>query len=221
MQRLAMALLTVRDLSVAAGGSPLLQGLSLELRPGHMTALVGPSGSGKTSLLRALAGLDDPAEGEVRLLGRLPAEWGWPVWRRRVCWVSQRPVLLDGTVRMNLARPFEYATTEGPFPEEQALTYLDRLGLERTRVEQNALTLSEGQRQRVALARALLVGPPVMLLDEPTSALDPAALEATESLVRQTVDGAGAGALVVTHDRAQAERWCDDILDLADWGPRG
>lgn len=216
-----MALLTVSDLAVSAGGELLLEGLSLEVEVGRLVAVVGPSGSGKTTLLRALAFLADPERGTVELGGRPPEHWGWPGWRRRVCYVAQRPVLLDATVRENLERPFAYGTAEGPFPEDRAREHIERLGLEPSRMDQNARTLSEGQQQRVALARALLVEPSVLLLDEPTSALDPEALSATENLVSDVVRESEAGALVVTHDRAQAERWCDETLDLSEWRAHG
>jgi len=221
MHPCAMALLTVKDLSVAAGGQTLVAGLSLAIEPGRTTAIVGPSGSGKTTLLRALAYLSDPAAGEVRLEGRTPEELGWPRWRRRVCYVAQRPTLLDDTVAANLARPFRYAAADEPYSEERARDHLARLGLGESRYDQNAHTLSEGQQQRVALARALLVRPSVLLLDEPTSALDRDAVASAEALVSEVVREHAAAALVVTHDRDQAERWCDEIVDLADWRPRG
>ena len=212
-----MSLFTARGVSISAGGQRLVTGSSFALEPGELVALVGPSGSGKTTLLRCLAMLSDPDEGEVRLRGKLPAEHGYPEWRRRVSLVSQRPVLLEATVRHNLARPFTYATAAGaPFPEDRARDWLERLGIARDRFDQTATTLSEGQQQRVALVRALLVEPDVLLLDEPTSALDPDALAAVESLVTDHVRDRDRAALIVTHDRAQTDRWCTRAMQLGD-----
>ena len=210
-----MTLFTAIGVGVAAGGQRLPGDISFELEPGELVALVGPSGSGKTTLLRALALLSDPATGEVRLHGRTPAEHGYPEWRRKVALVAQRPVLLDAGVGENLARAFTYKTARAPFDDARARALLEKLGLGAERWTQNATTLSEGQQQRVSLARTLLVEPAVLLLDEPTAALDPTALEATETLVRAHVRDTGAAALVVTHDHAQAARWCDRTLTLA------
>ncbi len=199
-------------MDIGLGERMLLTSVALALGPGQRVAVVGPSGAGKTLLLRALAGLDQPAAGTVSVDGQGPAEIGYPRWRRRVMYVGQRAVMFPGPVEHNLRRPFTYATAEAPFPAEGARAGLAALGLAELG-ERPARDLSEGERQRVGLLRALLCGPSVVLLDEPTSALDPAATEAVEHAVRAYTD-AGAGAIVVTHDPAQARRWCTDTLDL-------
>ena len=218
------ALLDIASLAVSAGGKVLLGGLDLRLRAGQLVALVGPSGCGKTTLLRALCGLCDVAAGELRLRGRTPEQWGLPAWRRRVTYLAQRPALLvDGTVREELGRPFEYRTAGGKgLVEARATELLGELGLPEHVLSQQARTLSEGELQRVCLARVLLLEPEVLLLDEPTSALDPEAVAAAERALRQAVAARGAAALVVTHDPAQAERLGDWVVDLGELGrPEG
>jgi putative ABC transport system ATP-binding protein len=207
------AVLELSALSVRAGGATLVDGLDLRLGPGDRVALVGPSGSGKTSLLRAIALLDDPAAGQLRLRGRTPEEWGYPTWRRRVGYVAQRPSLFDATVDLCLRRPFSYSTAGAPFPEERAHAVLVGLGLAGAR-DRDPSTLSEGEKQRVAIARALLVGNDVLLLDEPTSALDHAATAATERLLLEETTTRSRALLWVTHDLLQAERTCTRRVDL-------
>jgi len=212
-------MLDLRGLSVAAGGRVLVSGISITLDKGEMVALCGPSGCGKTSLLRAVAGLDDPAGGHVLLNGLTPCGIGWPRFRRRVVLVDQRPVLLPGSVRENLALPFAYAASMGArFPEEEARTLLETFGVNPERFTQEARTLSQGQQQRVCLARAFLLKPDVLLLDEPTSALDPEAVSSVENTLRTETLRRGLSALIVTHDREQARRLCDRAVDLSDFG---
>ncbi len=201
---------------VAAGGRRLLEGIDLELRQGELLALRGPSGCGKTTLLRAVAGLIDPAAGGVQLAGVCPAELRWPCYRRRNVLVDQQPVLFPGTVRENLARPFRYHTATGSFEPARAAALLATLRLGADRFEQEARELSQGEQQRVCLVRALLLEPAALLLDEPTSALDEEAEAAVEELIAATARKRGLAALIVTHDSLQAERWCHRSYDLRD-----
>lgn len=210
-----MPLLAAHGLTFSAGGQVLHRDLSLELDRGEMVGLVGPSGSGKTTLLRCLALLQDPDRGQLSLDGQSPDDLGYPRWRRQVMLVGQRPVLLDASVRDNLARPFTFATAGASFPEATARTWLERLYLEASRMNQNATTLSEGQMQRVSLVRGLLLEPAVLLLDEPTAALDSKATDAAERLLRERIEATGGAALVVTHDQSQAKRLCDRLVELA------
>jgi putative ABC transport system ATP-binding protein len=205
--------LTVHTLSVGVGGRRLLAGLSFQVDAGERLGLVGPSGCGKTTLLRTMAGLTDPMDGQIDLDGTGGDALGWPLWRRRVTYVPQQPVMFPGDVRTNLARPFAYRVQDRTFDEARLRDWLDRVRLDAACLAQDARTLSVGQQQRVAVLRALAIDPEVLLLDEPTGALDAEAAGAVESLVADRT-AAGAGAVIVTHDRAQARRWCTRVLDL-------
>lgn len=204
-----------------AGGRLLLAGFSLELRAGECVALAGSSGLGKTRLLRAVAGLDDPAAGEVLLQGSTPASMGWPRFRRRVLLVAQRPVMIEGSLLGNLRRPFTYKDAPTPFPKKRARALLRELLLPGKYWRQSSGTLSLGQQQRVALVRALLLEPEVLLLDEPTSALDEEATGCVEALLQQECEGRGMAVLLVSHNRAQAARLCGRRIDLESYALTG
>lgn len=214
-------LLALNGYAVAAGKRRLLEGLDLTLDPGQLLGIIGPSGCGKTTLLRAVAGLIDPAHGEVRFNGTPPGAEGWPNYRRHVVLLDQRPALLDATVEENLARPFTYRSARGGFPRSRAMDLLQRAGIDPGRLSQGARSLSVGQQQRVSLVRALLLDPAVLLLDEPTGALDEDSVAAVETLLREESQRTPFGALLVTHDKSLAARLCDPCIDLGDYEARG
>jgi putative ABC transport system ATP-binding protein len=211
----AAPLLALRDLAVARDGAVLLRGLDLELEHGDFVAVLGPSGSGKSTLLLAIAGLIDPAAGAVLLDGKSPQDWGYPAFRRRVVYVPQKPALLDTTVRVNLERVFSYrSAVEARFDSAEAEAMLERFHLPRTYLDKQAHDLSVGEQQRICLIRSLLIEPRVLLLDEPTSALDVENREFAEQLLREAAREHDVAALVVTHDRQQAERLCSRIVEM-------
>lgn len=199
----------------------LAEGMDIVLKAGEIVGIAGASGSGKTTLLRCAAGLEDPAAGEILLEGHLPAELGWPRYRREAVLLSQQPALLEATVEENLARVFSYSTSDEAFPREEALKLLDTLGIEQRRMDQDARSLSVGQQQRVSLVRALLLRPKVLLLDEPASALDEAAVTNAEQLIQDAIrEERCQAALWVSHDRDQLSRVSAHVVDLAEYAPK-
>ncbi len=208
------ALLRIENLQFGVDGAPLCAPFTQDLHAGELVGIAGPSGCGKSTLFRAIALLDQPLGGRVLFRGEDPAALGWTAFRRRVVLVSQREVLLDRSVRGNLERVFSYTVAGEKFPAPQAVTLLHRVGLPAEALEQNARTLSGGEQQRICLVRALLTRPEVLLLDEPTSALDEATADAVEALIRDEARSRGLAALIVTHERARAERWCDRVIPL-------
>jgi len=150
----------IESLSRRLGGRDVLRGLSLEVEPGEWLALLGPSGAGKTTLLRAIAGLEKPDSGRVRLGDRDAA--AIPPRERRVGFVFQDLALWPSlTVEGHLR---EITSSPAPLLERFSLT-----GLQHKKPHE----LSGGERQRLALARALAHDPALLLLDEPFSGLDP------------------------------------------------
>jgi putative ABC transport system ATP-binding protein len=206
-----VALLDMDGVAISVGDRVLLSGLSLSLEAGERVAVVGPSGSGKTELLRAVAGLRDADTGTFALRGRSRESMPYPEWRRRVTYVTQRAVLLEGSVLDNLVRPFRYHSVGAEPDEAELATLVERLSLRSDVLSASARTLSVGEQQRVAFIRALAIRPDVLLLDEPTSALDPDATRALEELVRER----DLTALVVSHDPAQRERLTHRSVEIA------
>ncbi|MGA9521552.1 MAG: ATP-binding cassette domain-containing protein [Myxococcaceae bacterium] len=213
--------LSAAGLERAVGARVLWRGFSLELRRGESVALTGPSGSGKTVLLRTLAGLEPVEAGEVTLDGRSQRDWRMPAFRARVSYLSQRPVLFEGSVLDNLRRPFALRIhRDRRFDPDRALSLLARLGRDDVFLSQQGANLSGGEGQIVALVRVLLVEPTVLLLDEATASLDPDATRRVEALIadwrRESRERA---CLWVSHDPAQLGRVATRSVSLRDeWG---
>jgi putative ABC transport system ATP-binding protein len=201
-------------LHVHRGGSLLVENFELQLQRGMRTGLVGPSGSGKTSLLRVLCGLDNPSRGSLELAGQDPEALGWPHFRRRVVFVCAEPVVFETSVLDNVLRPGTYASSSGPFDEDDARDLLTALGLG-SKLDALATELSFGERHRVALARAIMVQPDVLLLDEPTTGLDDAAVAALEDTLKECSDRRGTAMLIASHDLAHLGRLCGQEIRIS------
>jgi putative ABC transport system ATP-binding protein len=183
----------------------VLRDLDLEL-PVGATAVLGPSGSGKSTLLRVLNRLADPDSGVVRFHGRDVRELDPLELRRRAVLVPQLPAPVPGSVADNVRY--------GPRLQGREVDVeppLRLAGLDAGYAERDASRLSVGEQQRVMLARALALEPEVLLLDEPTAALD----ETAKATVEQALAGLErVSMVVVTHERAQAERLATRVVEL-------
>jgi subfamily B ATP-binding cassette protein MsbA len=191
---------------------PVLQGLSLEMRPGEVTALVGASGAGKSTLASLLYRFYEPAAGEIRIDGVDIRQIARRSLRDHIGIVPQEPVLFNGTIRENIRYGWLDATNEEVEHAAQvanAAEFITRLpeGYD-TVLGERGVTLSGGQRQRVAIARAVLKDPRILLLDEATSSLD----VRSEALVRDALETLmqGRTTLVIAH-RLSTIRTADQI----------
>lgn len=160
----------------AEGAAPVVSGISLEIEPGGVHALVGRNGSGKTTLLKIIQGLYQPQKGRVLLDGADMAQFTRAELADWLGYVPQESVLFAGTVRDNITSRQPNAT------DEEIIKAATEAGVHHfiidlpdgyaTEIGEAGSRLSGGQRQRIAIARALVGDPPVVLLDEPSSSLD-------------------------------------------------
>ncbi|HKF16627.1 MAG TPA: ABC transporter ATP-binding protein [Candidatus Dormibacteraeota bacterium] len=216
------ALVELREATrVYNGGSAraALDGVTLEIGLGELTAIMGPSGSGKSTLLNLVAGLDRPSSGRVVVDGAdltNMSEAALARFRRqRIGFVFQFFNLLPSlTVRENVLVPAQLAGMPAGKAEARSRELLDRLGIAET-AGRFPSRLSGGQQQRVAMARALINSPALVLADEPTGALDSATgvqvMELLTELHRE-----GQAILLVTHDAKLATRHAERVVSLFD-----
>ncbi len=199
-----MAELRIAALAKAFGDCAVLRGVALEVPTGELVAILGASGSGKTTLLRLLCGFERADAGSIDIDRRRVTGPGLHVAaeRRHVGYVAQEgalfPHLLVGD---NVLFGLPAARRREP---DRAGPWLELVGLPAAYARRPPQELSGGEQQRVALARALAPGPRLVLLDEPFSALDAAARVETRRAVVGALKAAGATALLVTHDQAEA-----------------
>jgi iron(III) transport system ATP-binding protein len=213
-----MTELTVDDLHLAYGSNPILKGVAMTLERGEVVSLLGPSGSGKTTLLRAVAGLEVPGAGTIRIGDKavFDAAAGIDVaaesrnlglvFQSYALW-PHRTVFDNVAYALKLRRvgSGEIATRVRDALEQLSLGHLG---------ERFPHQLSGGQQQRVALARALVYNPPVILLDEPLSNLDAKLREEARAWLRELIVRMQLSALCVTHDQGEALAISDRILLL-------
>ncbi|ACA20149.1 ABC transporter related [Methylobacterium sp. 4-46] len=195
--------LAAEDIACRFGRVQALDGVSLDVRPGEVMALLGDSGCGKSTLLRIVAGLEAPSRGRILLDGRLVAGPGVavPPEARGVGLMFQDYALFP---HLTVAENIRFGLAGRPAAARAvADSLLEQVGLS-ARAESYPQTLSGGEQQRVALVRALAPGPRLLLLDEPFSNLDrrmrDRVREDTVALLRRT----GTTALLVTHDPEEA-----------------
>ncbi len=210
-----MPSITVRDLTIRYDQVLAVNNLALHVEEGEFMVLLGASGSGKTSTLRAIAGLESPADGEIlfgeRCMFSAREAIDLPPARRGVGMVFQNYALYPHMTALdNVAFPLK--TQRMPREKialavEQALALVDLTGLEQRYPRQ----LSGGQQQRVALARMLVGRPEVLLFDEPLSNVDAKLRVALRSDLKRLQRRIGATSLYVTHDVAEAFALADRI----------
>ena len=194
-------------------GPPTLSNINLEVPRGEMAALVGGSGSGKSSLLRVVAGLERPSDGEIFFEGR--PLLGLPPAERAVGMVFQDYALYPHlTVRGNLEFPLRAQRRPTAEIRASVTDVAQRLRLDAF-LDRKPGALSGGQRQRVALGRMLVRSPAIALFDEPLSNLDTVLKREIRLEIRRLHDARGWTSLYVTHDSAEAAALADRIAVIA------
>lgn len=207
-------LLALTDVSVAWGRTPVVRGVSLEVRDGELLALLGPNGSGKSTLLRAIAGFR-PLSGGTIALGGAPLA-GVPPHRRSIGILFQEPTLFPKrSVWENVAYGPLLARRSDAEVREEVADLASLLELEPL-LERAPGALSGGERQRVALARTLAARPRLVLLDEPFASVDPELRAGLHATFRRALAARRTAAIHVTHDRDEGLFLGDRVALLFD-----
>ncbi|WP_340030744.1 ABC transporter ATP-binding protein [Bacillus tropicus] len=185
----------------------------LQIQKEKVTCIIGESGSGKSTLLRMLNDLHSPTSGTIEYNGKLISDYLPIQLRRDVVMLGQTPPIFDGTIKDNLLMGLRLS--EKPFPNDDILqSALKVVSLEKS-LEDNADSLSGGEKQRLAFARIVLMDPPVYLLDEPTSALDSdterRVMKQFTTLAREKKKTV----IFITHSQQLPEEIADDIIEIS------
>jgi molybdopterin-binding protein len=200
-------------LKQVAGGKAILDGVSIDFSAGAVNVILGPNGAGKTTLLRLLCLLDHPVQGDIfydgSALGAMRGKQRTAL-RRRIGFVFQAPLLLNGTVVDNLlyGPRLRGIDVSGP----AMLRALQETGLE-GRETQEAKQLSGGEKQRLQLARVMLLDPELYLLDEPTANLDPLSVKNIELAITRLAQ-VGRTVILATHNLIQARLLAGKVIFL-------
>ncbi len=205
------------DIHVRLGDKSVLEGVSADLRPGEVTAIVGPNGAGKSTLLACLAGLRKPDRGLARLNGVGVLELAARHRGQRIGFLPQSPEIawaVEARTLIGLGRiPFAGAwglTDEDQAAVDRAMAKADVAAF----AARTVTTLSGGELARVLIARALAGEPEWLLADEPLAGLDPGHQLDAAALFR-TLAGEGKGVVVTLHDLPMAMRLADRVIVLA------
>ena len=213
LRRPAMShIVVLRNITKRYGEHTALEAFSLDVERGEFLTLLGPSGSGKTTILRLVAGFEEPLLGAIRIEGADAREL--PPYRRNVNTVFQHYALFP---HLNVYRNVAFGLEERKLPESEirrrvgrVLELVDLPGKE----ERSPNQLSGGEKQRVALARALVLEPAVLLLDEPLGALDQKLRNEMQVELRRLRERLGITFIFVTHDQEEALVMSDRIAVL-------
>ena len=216
---LTESLVELRDLTFGYGERVILEGLSLQVPKGKVTALMGVSGGGKTTVLRLIAGQYRAQQGEVLFDGQDVTQMRQPelyAARRRMGMLFQFGALFtDMSVFDNVAFPLrEHAPLSEELIRDIVLMKLDAVGLRGAR-DLMPSEISGGMSRRVALARAIALDPDLIMYDEPFAGLDPISLGTAARLIRRLNDSLGVTSIVVSHDVDETFAIADHVIMLA------
>ena len=209
-----------RHYMMGASTIQAVDGISLEVKAGEFVALLGSSGSGKSTLLNLVAGLDRPTSGAILVQGRdlakMDAEELARYRRHTVGMVFQSFNLIPTmTLEENVELPARFAEVDRAARKNLVQSSLERVGLG-ARAKHRPSELSGGEQQRAALARSLVNKPSILLADEPTGNLDSKTGTEILKLICECNASLGMTVVMVTHERALAEKYAGRMIFLSD-----
>lgn len=213
-----VSFIELRNITKRFGDIMALDRVSLKIAAGECFALLGPSGCGKTTLLRLVAGLDEPDYGEITINNKKVCgpKNIIPPHKRSVGMVFQDLALWPHmTVKENIAFGLKGQKLKRGEIEEKAEDVLKTVSLN-GQIGYHPHMLSGGERQRVALARAIVLRPEILLMDEPLSSLDPFLKEEIQELIIQVKERFNTTLVYVTHDQVEAVSLADRIAVMKD-----
>ncbi|GIV61728.1 MAG: hypothetical protein KatS3mg044_0594 [Rhodothermaceae bacterium] len=200
-------MIEIRGLRKRFGAREVLRGVTAEIRPGRVTAVVGPNGAGKTTLIKCLLGLVRPDDGEVRIDGKaLNGDWAY---RAHIGYMPQAARFPENLTPRELIALHKDLRGQPDRLDETLFHDLD-LGPE---LDKPMRTLSGGTRQKVSAVLAFLFDPRLLILDEPSAGLDPIASSRLKDKILAARD-AGKTVVLTSHIMSEIEELCDDIIFL-------
>ena len=196
-----MSILSLTDISYQVEQRQILNKVNLEVQAGDFLTLTGPSGGGKSTLLKIIASLISPSDGEIIFQGQNQRDYEITTYRQLVSYCFQQPSLFGQTVADNLLFPFVIRNEASSQVQiEQALT---KVNLPTNYLNKNITELSGGEKQRVALLRNTMFLPKILLLDEVTVGLDARSIEIVHQFIKQLWQEAGLTIIQITHNQAE------------------
>ncbi|HKP26597.1 MAG TPA: ABC transporter ATP-binding protein [Dongiaceae bacterium] len=200
----------LRQITKTFGSFTAVHSIDLSIGEGEFFTIVGPSGSGKTTVLRMLAGLESPTDGDIVLRGQRINDV--PANRRPTCMVFQSLALFPHrTVGQNIEFPLKIRDVAPAERKKRALQLMEQLRLPEDYYGKNVTKCSGGERQRVALARALAYNPDILFFDEPLSAIDYKLRKTLEKELKDIHRETGKTFIYITHSLEEAMVMSDRI----------
>ena len=200
----------LKNINKTYGGYKASDNVSFGIEKGKLIGLLGPSGSGKTTILRMIAGLEQPDSGEIIIDGRVVNDV--PASERGIGFVFQNYALFRYmTVYDNIAFGLKVQKADKKYIRQRVMELVELIGLKGLE-KRYPSQLSGGQRQRVAFARALAPNPQLLLLDEPFAAIDAKIRTELRSWLKDMIEKLGITSIFVTHDQSEAMSLADRIV---------
>ena len=207
-------ILTLKDLKWEVDGRYIINISSFELKKGEVVSVIGSNGSGKSSLLKIMALLEHPSEGEITFDGQR-VNGDFLSFRRRLAFVFQEPLLVSGSIYDNIAQGLKYRGLLKKEIDRRVRFWAERFKISHL-IERGHRNLSGGEAQRVNLARAFAVEPEILFLDEPFTALDlPTRMDIIED-IQEIIREKGISAVFVTHNPEELSVFAQRICVMHD-----